>query len=240
MRAAFCLGGAVVVMVVLGGVPACNSGPSCGSGDTDCVLEHLDISVGSGSAGVTVIAAGTVRPSQLVAGKGAPTLTDNLGAPSLCFSPTDNVIGLPFAFTDPNGARPGGCFSVRRSSDPLGTFGGGTLAAFPSLPDGATSGHLAVLISPTFSVDDPIDVIVDLYPIAPATVGKEAISELMAGGPIVIGTPISMPTHVLPGGSCYGNTGGACPDGHPCSGSDHICCKQSDGSYSCLLPGLCR
>jgi hypothetical protein len=238
--------GVVATVFVIGGGGAglaavgCSTGPTCGGGDPDCVLTHLTVTIPGFSGTLTPIGAGTVQPSQRVPGKGAPALTDNLGAPSLCFSPTDNLVGLPFQFTDPNGARPGGCFSVRRSGDPLGDFGTTTLAAFPSVADGATSGRLSVLIGPGFSVDDPIDVIVDLYPVAPASPGQEAIQQLVAGGPIVVGAPVSIPTHVLPGGSCYGNSGGSCPDGHPCSGSDHICCKQADGSYSCLLPGLCQ
>jgi hypothetical protein len=229
------------IVVVAAGSAACSSGPTCASSDADCILGHLTITVPSWNGSLTRIAAGTVQPAQLVAGKGAPALADSLGAPSLCFSPTDTVIGLPFTFTDPNGARPGGCFSVRSSATPPGPFGGFPMAAFPSLPDGQTSGRLSMLIEPSLQAgDDGNDFVLDLYPVAAAKPGDEAIAQLQGGGQVVVGQPISMPTHVIPSGSCYGNSGDSCPDGHPCSGSDHICCKQSDGSYLCLLPGLCR
>ena len=42
------------------------------------------------------------------------------------------------------------------------------------------------------------------------------------------------------GGVCAPSGGGTvCPDGHPCADPGHVCCKQSNGSYLCLLPGLC-
>jgi hypothetical protein len=58
------------------------------------------------------------------------------------------------------------------------------------------------------------------------------------GSGLSLSTPLSVDVEVDPMTSSGGDS---CPDGHSCDMSGgHVCCPNGDGTYSCLLSGLCQ
>jgi hypothetical protein len=196
----------------------------------DCILSHLRIRDHNGNAvELTRISAGTIKPSQMGTGKGLPTVSDTLSStPSLTFARWDSWITLPLTFTDPNGARIGGCFQVHPRNQVPGPFGGFPLMAFKSVPDGLTSGDLPIEISAGFEpIEGSADYAIDLYPISPIAAGQEAVAQALGGADIAVGNPLSVIT--LLGGA--GSSSGASSS----SGSG----SSSGGLGSCGLPATC-
>jgi hypothetical protein len=204
--------------------------PSCSSTDMDCILSHLRVRDPNGNAVELIrISAGTIAPSQIGPGKGLPTISDALSSPApLTFASWDSWIGLSLAFTDPNGARIGGCFHVHPKGQVPGPFGGFPVMAFKSVPDGQTSGDLPIEISAGFQpIEGSAEYSIDLYPISPIAVGQEAVAQALAGGGIAVGDPISVTALV--------GAGGGSPGGSSSSGSG----SSSGGTGTCGLPATC-
>lgn len=200
--------------------------PTCSASDTACIQANLSIYDSSWDPiPLTTIAAGTIQPSQIMPGKGDPTVADSQGsAPTLDVAEWDYCQLATLTFTDPNGARIGGCFNVHPRNVVPGSFNTLGFVAFASVPDGQTSGTFSIRIRPNFAPDEgTASYALDLYPISPIEAGGEAVSELLSGGGIAVGSPVSYSAEVetgetsSSGGSgSSGSSGGSsgCPSGN--------------------------
>jgi hypothetical protein len=183
--------------------------PTCSTSDVACIQAHLSIEDSNQNViPLTTIAAGTIQASQIAPGKGVPTVTDYYST-TLTFEYWEECLLATLTFTDPNGSRIAGCFTVRPQTEVRGSFGSQPMVAMPSAPDGQTTGTFSIWICPAF---DPIDgtatFAIDMFPIAPVTPGQEAVSELLGGGQVAVGNPLSFEVEVPPGSSGTGSSSG--------------------------------
>lgn len=193
---------------------------------------------------LVAIPAGKIQASQLAPGKGVPTLSSPNKSLAFRYGSSSGGIEVPFTFTDPNGARIGGCFSIRLKGQLVGPFGGGPMVAFASEPDGKTSGDFTLRILPGFdpptSDADGFDYELDLTPVSAVDPTKEAIAEALAGNNIAAGTPITLAVHVGPT-STPSPSGGPtkCTSDSSCSAFGGRNCDPKDGAR-CGGDGLCH
>jgi hypothetical protein len=241
------------VLFVLVPITSCNlvdepaspsaKGPTCSRSDAACILSHLRVLDDNGDRLTLVsIAPSSIQPSQLAPGKGLPTVASATKA-TLTFRYGNESTGirLPLTFTDPNGAKIGGCFSVRTTGQLPGPFGGFPVVAFRSVPDGKTSGDLILSVMPGFdSEGGGFDYELDLYPISAVDPTKEAIEQAVSGGAIAVGTPLTFPVHVG-SGATTSNEGGAstCSSDTGCAPFGQRNCQPENGAR-CGGDGLCH
>jgi hypothetical protein len=203
-------------------VPLTPDLPTCSTSDTACIQAHLSIEDSNQNViALTTIAAGTIQASQIAPGKGVPTVTSYYST-TLTFEYWEECLLATLTFTDPNGSRIGGCFTVRPQTQVRGSFGSQPMVAMPSAPDGQTTGTFSIWICPAF---DPIDgtatFAIDMFPISPVTPGKEAVSELLGGGQVAVGNPLSFEVQELSGtGSSSGGSGSSSGSSSSCAAGD--------------------
>jgi hypothetical protein len=217
--------------------------PTCSTSDTACIQAHLSIEDSNQNViALTTIAAGTIQASQIAPGKGVPAVTDYYST-TLTFEYWQECLLATLTFTDPNGSRIGGCFTVRPQTQVRGSFGTQPMVAMPSAPDGQTTGTFSIWICPGF---DPIDgtatFAIDMFPIAPVTPGQEAVSELLSGGQVAVGNPLSFEVQESSGtGSSSGGSGSSSGSSSGCAAGDLLVSTLSctpigtDGSSSYCL-----
>lgn len=222
--------------------PPAASGPKCRRDDAACILSNLRVLDENGNRLKLIpIAGNTVQASQLAPGKGLPTVTSATKTLAFRYGSQSTGIRVPLTFTDPNGAKIGGCFRVRIAAQPPGPFGGFPVVAFRSVPDGKTSGDLTITLMPGFDPEGgAFDYELDLYPISAVDPAKEAIEQALSGGAVAIGTPLTFPVQV--GSSTTpSREGGAstCSSDSACAGFGQRNCQPQNGGR-CGADGLCH
>ncbi len=200
------------------------------------MLSNLRVEQAGRRLTLVPIAADKIQTSQLAPGKGVPAVTlQSGGSPNLEFhyGSRSGGIAVPLAFTDPNGARPGGCFRIRLKSQPPGPFGGFPVVAFASEPDGKTSGTFALTLLPGFDpIGDVADYVLDLFPMSAVDPTKEAIEEALAGSPIAIGSALPFNVHMSPSTPTppTGGTASTCSSDSACAAFGKRNCQPQDGA----------
>jgi hypothetical protein len=195
--------------------------PTCSTSDTACIQAHLSIEDSNQNAiALTTIAAGTIQASQIAPGKGVSTVTDYYST-TLTFDYWEECLLATLTFTDPNGSRIGGCFTVRPQTQVRGSFGSQPMVAIPSAPDGQTTGTFSIWICPAFEPSDGTATFaIDMFPIAPVTPGQEAVSELLGGGQVAVGNPLSFDVQVPPASSGTSSSSGSSSGSSACTAGD--------------------
>jgi hypothetical protein len=245
-RRSACVAAACFAAATSAGCAGC--GATCSQSDLSCLLEHLTVQIGMNVIALVDIPAGAVSPSQMLSTTPPPVvLLPSTPAVTLPFQGASDPIGLPLQFTDPNGRRIGGCFTIHPYKQPGGDFGTSQMRGFPSVDDGLDGGLLPILF--TSGVDpagSQIQYVLDLYPITCPRKGQEALATLLDGGAVPVGSPLSMVVTVgaPSGGSCSGSQQlASCPDGTQiCCSTNQVCCHDSanGGAIGCEFSGFCQ
>ena len=201
---------AVVAVVAVGAACAGCVGPTCSSSDTTCFLDHLSVQVDMDTDIVDIPAGSTSEAQYDTSGTPFSFVPTTGAGYDLTFAGASDQVAVLVNFTDPYGARNGGCFGVHPYLHPFpGPIGTYPMRAFRSVYDQQTSGQFTLLLVAGVNPGGgQQQYAIDLYPISSPTPGQEVVAQLQAGGTIKLGQPLSIVVTVGEAGGGGGNHDG--------------------------------